>query len=72
MSFTYHIHRTVAALPDVNSIPMNLPLAGFYSIWAADKFLDDNPDALNYLHIVNASNGKIMRTVKPRLNPACA
>lgn len=66
MSFIYHIHRTAAALVNnVNSIPTNLPDAGFYSMEAAGKFLRDNPDPLNYSHIVNAENGNVCRTLPP-------
>lgn len=64
--FPIAVHRTAGLVTDVNSIPLNLPEAGFYSEVRAAKFINDNPDRYNFSHIVDAVTGKVIKTYTMR------
>lgn len=67
MTFPCTVHRTAAIYKNVNSIPLNLPDAGFYSIDKAAKYITDNPDYLNYSLIVQYETGDVLETIKPHV-----
>jgi len=60
-NFQFFVHKTSGFIPNINSAPLNLPEAGFYSLEKSEKYAESMRDGRNFIAIYDCAGDLIFR-----------